>query len=147
MDFNGASSSAWPYGPFGMCRGPGWRKVGRGLISVTDGSAKQYVAPGLVFGIGFSDEGTPEFRCYWRDSGDDGMLKQLYNRPYTLRTIRRLVAERQMVKFDTIDYDELVHRVRTVHSNCRIPQQEMFAMEYGGYEQAKRDYSAGNKED
>lgn len=131
MDFNGASS-AWPYGPSGACRGvPGWRKVGRGLMAVTDGSSKRYVAPGLVFGVELSDAGTPELCAYWRESGGDGMLKRLYNRPYALRTVRRLVAERQMVKCGEIGYDELVRRVRSVHPGCWVPPPEVLAMEYG----------------
>lgn len=132
MDFNGAGAHARPYGPFGACGGiPGWRKVGRGLIAVADGSAKQYVAPGLVFGVELSDGGPPELRSYWRESGGDAMTKQLYDRPYALRTIRRLVAERQMVKREAIGYDELVRRVRSVHPGCWVPPPEMFALGYG----------------
>lgn len=128
MDLNSEGIHAGPYGPSGACRSvPCWRRVGRGLIAVTDGSAKRYVAPGLVFGIGVSDEGTPEFRSYWRESGRDGMLKMLYDRPYALRTVRRLVAERQMVKRETIGYGELVRRVRSVHPGCWVLPPEMFA--------------------
>ena len=126
-----ASRHALPTGPFGTCRGiPGWRKVGRGLMAVTDGSAKQYVAPELVFGVEISDDGVPELCTYWRKS-DDGMQKRLYDRPYALRTIRRLAAEQQMNKCDAIDYDELVRRVKSVHPNCWIPPLEMLGVEYG----------------
>ena len=126
-----ASRHALPTGPFGTCRGiPGWRKVGRGLLAITDGSAKQYVAPELVFGVETSDDGVPELCTYWRKS-DDGMQRILRDRPYALRTIRRLVAEQQMAKCDALDYDELVRRVKSVHPNCWIPPLEMFAMEYG----------------
>ena len=30
---------------------PAWRKVGGGLIAVTDGTARRYVGPGLIFGV------------------------------------------------------------------------------------------------
>lgn len=132
MDFNSVGIHAGPYGPFGTCRGiPNWRKVGRGLMAITDGSAKQYVAPGLIFGVEAPDGGTPGLCAYWRESGGDPMIKRMYDRPYALRTVRRLVAERQMTKCDKIDYNELVRRVRSVHPSCWVPPPEMFAMEYG----------------
>ena len=59
------------------------------------------------------------------------MIKWMYDRPYALRTVRRLVAERQMTKCGEIDYDELVQRVKSVHPNCWIPPLEMFVLKYG----------------
>jgi len=132
MDFNRTGTLAGPYGPFGTRGGiPGWRKVGRGLIAITDGSVRQYVAPGLVFGVEAPDGGPPELHSYWRESGGNVMMKRLYDRPYALRTVRRLVAERQMVKGEAIGYDELVRRVRSVHPGCWVPPPEILALEYG----------------
>lgn len=126
-----ASGHALPYGRFGVRHSLlRWRKVGRGLIAVTDDSAKKYVVPGLVIGVEISDDSVPEICTYWRKTAN-GKQKMLYERPYSLNTIRRLVAKKQMARRDVINYDELVRRVRSVYQNCWIPPRDMLMMEYG----------------
>lgn len=126
-----ASRRSLPFGEHRMRRGvPDWRKVGRGLIAVTDGSEKQYVVPGLIFGIELSDSNVPEICTYWRVASDDKMKRRFYDRPYALSTIRRLVAERKIVRSGTLNYDELARHVRSVYHNCWLPPLDMFALEY-----------------
>lgn len=49
-----------PFREHGFSPGePAWRKVGGGLIAVTDGTARQYVGPGLVFAIERGPDGEP----------------------------------------------------------------------------------------
>ena len=125
-----ASKQSLPFGGYRLRQGvTDWRKVGRGLIAVTDGSSKQYVAPNLIFGVEISDNGEPMIVSYWRDNPGEGIGAK---KPYALSTVKYLVATKQIKRvYAPLTYDDMVYIVRSIYPNAFIPDPLIWYLEYG----------------
>lgn len=109
---------------------PAWKKIGGGLIAVTDGSKREYVAPGLIFGVELDGGGggTPGICSYWTPVDPEEGLGA--KRPYTLSTCKSLSRSDDLVR-RPVSYIEMVTMVRTVHPLAWIPGEEEFWAEFG----------------
>lgn len=107
---------------------PAWRKVGHGLMAVTDGTSRQYVGPGLVFAVEWDADGTPRIASYGCAVEQGGLAA---TKPYTYESLRTLVATDKIVRRQWITYEEMVIMVRRLLPMAWVPtEQELFA-EYG----------------
>ena len=107
---------------------PDWRKIGGGYIAVTDGTEKQYVAAGLIFG-GEIRKGKPCIISYWRAGAGEGLHG---SRPYALWTLKTMVCDGVIVpRTGPISYDDMIRMVRSVHPGIWIPDPIAFYAEYG----------------
>lgn len=107
---------------------PAWRKVGSGLIAVTDGTPRQHVGPGLVFAVDWDADGKPQIASYGCTvaQGSLGDMK-----PYTYETLRTWVAKGKIVRRQWITYEEMVVMVRRLLPMTWVPTPEEFWAEYG----------------
>lgn len=118
-----------PFGGYGLSNGrPDWRKIGGGYIAVTDGTAKQYVAAGLIFAVEIRNS-KPCIISYWRKDAGDGLHG---SRPYALWTLKTMVSAGMIVpRTGPISYDDMIHMVRSVHPGIWIPDPIAWYAEYG----------------
>lgn len=109
---------------------PAWTKIGRGLIAVTDGSVRGYVASGLAFGMELDADGGPVIASYWTAPDPTGGLAA--TRPHTLYTCKVLTQRGKMVvRQMPITYLDMVRMVRSVHPLAWVPSEADFRAEYG----------------
>lgn len=107
---------------------PAWRKVGGGLIAVTDGTARRYVGPGLIFGVEWGSDGKPRIASYGCAAEQDGLA---VTKPYTYETLRTWVAKGKIVRQQWITYEEMVVMIRRLLPMAWVPTPEEFWAEYG----------------
>ena len=107
---------------------PAWRKVGGGLIAVTDGTARRYVGPGLIFGVEWGSDGKPRIASYGCAAEQDGLA---VTKPYTYETLRTWVAKGKIVRQQWITYEEMVLMIRRLLPMAWVPTPEEFWAEYG----------------
>lgn len=107
---------------------PDWCKARAGLIAVTDGTDRQYVAPGLLFGVEIID-GTPAIVSYWRVGAEEGLHS---SRPYALNSVRQMVTTGQIVRRAwPLSYADMIRMVRDVHPQAWVPDPIAWYAEYG----------------
>lgn len=109
---------------------PVWTKIGSGLIAVTDGSLREYVAPGLVYGMELDSDGTPVIASYWTAAEPaDGLGA---TRPYTLGSCKSMAQQgRLVIRRMPVTYYDMVRTVRSVHPLAWIPSEADFRAEFG----------------
>lgn len=118
--------------PFGMHKiapagAPDWRKARAGLIAVTDGTDRQYVAPGLLFAVEIIN-GKPAIASYWRAGAETGLHAA---RPYTLNSVRQMVTKGQIVRRKwPLSYADMISMVRAVHPDAWVPDPIAWYAEY-----------------
>ena len=107
---------------------PEWRKARAGLIAVTDGTEHQNVAPGLLFACEII-AGQPAIVSYWRDWDDTKGPIEL--RPYTLKSIYKMVSKGQIVRHKwPLSYEDMISMVRDVHPDAWVPDPAAWYSEY-----------------
>lgn len=107
---------------------PAWRKVGRGLMVVTDGTPRQYVGADLIFAVDWDEEGKPRIASYGCAAAPNGLAA---TKPYTYETLRTLVATDKIVRRQWISYEEMVVMVRRLLPMAWVPTPNDFWSEYG----------------
>ena len=125
--------------PFGAYRlvndgNPDWRKARGGLIAVTDGTERQYVSPGLLFGVEIVG-GKPVIVSYWRKGAMSGLCG---SRPYTLKSVQQMVTKGQITRRKwPLTYQDMITMVRNIHPRAWIPDPVSWYAEYGlSYDEA-----------
>lgn len=121
---------ALPFGTHSLVSNgtPDWRKARSGLIAVTDGTTRQYVATGLLFAVEIID-GQPAIVSYWRDGATDGLHG---SRPYSLNSIRQMATNGQIVRYKwPLSYEDMVMMVREVHPHAWVPDPVIWYAEHG----------------
>lgn len=108
--------------------GPAWKKITGGLLAVTDGSAKEYVSPGLVFGVELDADGKPVIASYWTEPNQACGIEP----PRTLGTCKVMVHRGSMiVRQMPLTYQDMARMVRAVHPLAWVPAEADFMAEYG----------------
>ena len=103
-------------------------KPGTPLIAVTDGTARRYVGPGLIFGVEWGSDGKPRIASYGCAAEQDGLA---VTKPYTYETLRTWVAKGKIVRQQWITYEEMVIMIRRLLPMAWVPTPEEFWAEYG----------------
>lgn len=127
-----ASLRSLPFGAHTLRHGvPDWRKIGRGLIAVTDGSERQRVKPGLIFAVELDGAGKPQIYNYRvAPDGVDECIAELFS--YTWKTTKRCAAEGKIVRIRPVAYSEMCRLVRKVYGGGTwCPPENWFLAEYG----------------
>ena len=106
---------------------PHWRKARAGLIAVTDGTERQYVAPGMLFAVEIVN-GRPVIVSYWRAGTDTGLHG---SRPYTLNSVCQMATYGQIVRHKwPLSYEDMISMVRAVHPDAWVPDPAAWYSEY-----------------
>lgn len=109
---------------------PAWKKMTKGLICVTDGTAKDYVAPGLIFAVEVGRDGVPAIASYWDPNDPTEGLGSF--RPRTLEACKFLARTGKMtVRRMPLSYKEMIRMARAVHQGIWVPKEDDFWAEYG----------------
>ena len=107
---------------------PTWCKVGGGLMAVTDGTPRRYIAPELIFAIDLDADGKPRVASYGCATEQEGLAA---TKPYTYESVRTMVATGRIKRRQWISYEEMVIMVRRVLPMAWVPTLDEFLAEYG----------------
>lgn len=109
---------------------PRWKKATKGLMAVTDGTGRDYVAYGLMFGVELQEDGTPAIASYWfSNAPTEGLAARI---PHTLGSCRTSIqlGNVSVLKMP-ITYQDMVRSVREVYPRAWVPDEATFLLEYG----------------
>lgn len=120
--------------PFGQARQrsgcPDWRKAGAGLLAVTDGTERQMVPPGLLYGVEIGMDGAPVIVRYW--AAEKAVAGgAVYDRPYTLKSLKWLIACGKVERREELTFEAMKDQIRQALPGAWLPALEQFAGEYG----------------
>lgn len=112
--------------------GPEWRSIGRGLIAACDGSEKQIILPGMVFGVEIRS-GKPVILSY--ACAKDNRAKK----PITLSYAKSIAAIEAFYPDHVLEFEELIELIRTRMPKIYRPSKaEWFAVWGLAYDEETR---------